>query len=109
MIPSCLPGWLSPFWTASLMQARRPDAPRTDLPRQFGTRATARTCEAFWQAVEQVRKLFTNEKCYNSYKGACYEANQTQRVLTGPATALRITAGPHPSVLLGFAEQAAQW
>ena len=91
------------------MQTRRSDAPPTDLPRQYGTRATARTCEAFWQAVEQVRKLFTNEKCYNSYKGAGYEANQTRRVLTGPATALRITAGPHPSVLLGFAEQAAQW
>ena len=38
-------------------------------------KAAARTYDTLWQAVGHVCDLFTEEKCYNYFKAAGYEAN----------------------------------
>jgi len=38
-------------------------------------RAVARTYDALWQAVGQVRALFTEEECYQFFKVAGYETD----------------------------------
>ena len=46
-------------------------------------KAAARTQKALWHAVGQVRNLFTDGECYNFFKAAGYETDQTQHALGG--------------------------
>ena len=45
-------------------------------------KAAAQTYNELWQAVGNVRKIFTDEKCYNFFKAAGYKTNRTKHALT---------------------------